>query len=97
MGMRSTESTAIFHHPFLLASLGEVQPPGTYRVVVDEEEVVGLSFLAYRRVATWFHLPAIEFSSMASQVFIIDLNELVTALASDRRSRLEPDPSESTS
>jgi hypothetical protein len=36
--------------------LDEVQPPGTYAVNADEELIEGLSFLAYRRVATTIYL-----------------------------------------
>ena len=56
---RTTETTVTFARPFRLPPLAAPQPAGTYRLVVDEEEVPGLSFLAYRRTATMLALPAI--------------------------------------
>ncbi len=60
MSDRTTETSVTFRHPFKLASFDTEQPAGTYRLVTDEEEVLGLSFLAYRRVATMLHTPSIS-------------------------------------
>jgi hypothetical protein len=45
MAVRTTETTVTFRHPFTLTSLDGPQPAGTYRLVTDEEEILGLSFL----------------------------------------------------
>jgi hypothetical protein len=37
-----------------------IQPPGDYAIDEDEELIDGLSWLAYQRVATFIHLPAIS-------------------------------------
>jgi len=58
MQERSTETTVTFKHPFMLGSFDAVQPAGTYRLVIDEAEILGLSFPAYRRTATVLHIPA---------------------------------------
>ncbi len=50
--MRTTRESITFDRPFSLSAVDEVQPAGTYTVQIDEELVEGLSFLAYRRVAT---------------------------------------------
>ena len=55
--MRTTREILTFNRPFSLSAVDEVQPAGTYAVDVDEELIEGLSFLAYRRVATTIYLP----------------------------------------
>ncbi|WP_338000432.1 hypothetical protein [Chelativorans sp. YIM 93263] len=59
------------------------QPAGTYRLVVDEEEIFGLSFLAYRRTATLLHTPAISVQRGRHQVVEVDPEELAAALDAD--------------
>lgn len=83
MTIRTTETTVIFSRPFLLSSVEGQQPPGTYRLVIDEEEIPGLSFLAYQRVATMLHLPAIDVINGLQQVFRVDPVELTSALEAD--------------
>ncbi|MCT7374573.1 hypothetical protein [Chelativorans salis] len=56
---------------------------GTYRLVVDEEEIFGLSFLAYRRTATMLHIPGISVRSDRHQVVEVDPEELAAALDAD--------------
>ncbi len=85
MADRVTETTITFTHPFSIASVGSPQPAGTYRLVTDEEEVLGLSFLAFRRVATMLHIPAVSISNGTSQVFRIDPDELAAAVEADAR------------
>ena len=55
--MRTTRETVTFEHPFSLFAVDGVQPAGTYTVETDEDLIEGLSFLAYRRVATTIYLP----------------------------------------
>lgn len=83
MADRVTETTVTFTRPFTLSSLDSVQPPGVYRVVIDEEEVLGLSFLAYHRRATSLHIPAISAAGGHDAVFVVDPAELRIALAAD--------------
>lgn len=91
MTIRTTETTVSFRHPFMLAPFDRPQPAGTYRLVIDEEEIQGLSFLAYRRTATMLHTPAISSAIIgAHQVFRVDQAELATALESDARSQPSP-------
>jgi hypothetical protein len=84
MADRTTESTVTFRRMFSLTSLDGSQPPGIYRLVVDEEEIQGLSFLAFRRTATMLHLPAISTGSN-HQVFLVDAEELASALEADAK------------
>ena len=52
-------------------------------MVVEEELIQGLSFNAYHRGATTFHVPAISTRSGMRQAFPIDAEELESALAAD--------------
>lgn len=85
MSVRTTEALVSLTHPFRTSALDEMQPAGTYRIVTDEEEIIGLSFLAFRRTATMLHIPAIEISAMARQVVAIDPGELDAILEADSR------------
>jgi hypothetical protein len=58
MATRSKETTLTFSKAFALSDVDRPLP-GTYRVVVDEEDISSLSFLAFRRIATMLHVPAI--------------------------------------
>jgi hypothetical protein len=83
MTVRTTESEVTFTRPFRLSAFDDPQPAGTYRLVVDEEEIFGLSFLAYRRTATMLHTPAISIDSGFHRVVEIDPKELADALDAD--------------
>lgn len=83
MTARTTESTVTFWHEFNLSSLDRPQPAGTYRLVVVDEEIPGLSFIAYRRSSTMLHLPAISTRSGLNQVFPVDRDELESVLKAD--------------
>jgi hypothetical protein len=83
MSSRSRETTVTFVRPFLLAPLDAPQPAGTYRVVVDEEEILGLSFLAFRRTATMLELPAMSAGVGVGQQVKVRPEDLDAALAKD--------------
>jgi len=91
MTARTTESTVTFAHQFNLSHLDGPQPAGTYRLVVVDEEVPGLSFIAYRRAYTMLHVPAVSANAGRSQVFTVDKDELEAALKADQENhtRLE--------
>ena len=67
MTTRTTRKTVTFQRPFSLSAVDEVLPPGTYVVDNDEELIDGLSFLAFRCIATLLHLSCISWSRMQSQ------------------------------
>lgn len=83
MNTRSRESLVTFRRPFELKAWDEPLPPGTYRIVVDEMEASELSFLAYRRLATRIHLPAVGTVSASSYVVEIEPDDLDRAVAAD--------------
>jgi hypothetical protein len=58
MTIRSRRETIIFKHPFRIRGIDRPLPAGSYEVVTDEEMIEGLSFAAYRRVATMIKVPA---------------------------------------
>ena len=74
--MRTTRESVIFAHPFVLDGAEGVQPAGTYDVEVDEELIEGLSFLAYRRVATTIYLPLGSRAVGSHQAVRVDPGEL---------------------
>ena len=85
---RTTETSVTFQNAFKLTSFDTEQPAGTYRLVVDEEEVLGVSFLAYRRTATMLHTPSISAAGThlgTHRVFPVDPAELASALEADAR------------
>lgn len=82
---RTIKSTVTFKHAFDLPSLEEKQVAGTYALETDEEQIEGLSFLAYRRVGTLLHLPAIASRQTRQQVIAVDPEDLQAALERDAR------------
>ena len=74
--MRTTRETVTFKHPFCLDAVDGVQPAGPYIVETDEDLIEGLSFLAYRRVATTIYLPLSYGGSGSLQAVRVDPREL---------------------
>lgn len=87
MPVRTTETTVTFRRPFTLPELERPQPAGTYRLVTDEEEISGLSFLAFRRIATMLRLPSLAASDGSEQMITIDADGLADALKADGENR----------
>ena len=65
-------------HPFALKGLESAVPPGTYRIDIEEEQIDGLSFPAYRRLATFIRVP-VAGRSGCSQDLLVDAKELELA------------------
>jgi hypothetical protein len=83
MNLRTTSRTITFARPFFLPGLDEAQPAGTYTIRTDEESIEGLSFLAYRRVATVIFLPLRHGGAGSVQVIPVTPQDLDAALARD--------------
>jgi hypothetical protein len=83
MAGRSIETAITFKHPFWLTSIEGHLPPGRYRLVTDEEDISGPSFLAFRQTATRLHLPALPIRGRATQVIGVDPAELKATLEAD--------------
>lgn len=83
MNNRTREEHVTFKRNFLLPSVDEVLPPGTYLIETEEEQIDSLSFVAYRRVATTITLPALGTDTGSKQVITIDPSDLVAARAKE--------------
>jgi hypothetical protein len=89
MDVRTRETTITFDHPFQLSDADGVLPAGTYRIVVDEEPILGLSFIAYRRVATMLHTPALAAPQGRNERLSVNAAELDAALLKDQQKSAE--------
>jgi hypothetical protein len=87
MAIRATETTVRFRHPFTLTFLNCPQPAGTYPLVTDEEETLGLSFLVVQRTVTMLYIPAFAISSSPTQIYHVNSAELAAALEADGRAQ----------
>jgi len=85
MTTRTTPSVVRFNSAFVLPGFDAPQPPGEYRVDLDEESLEGPSRTAWRRVATFIHLPAISAKGSTQQMVPIEAAALEAALVEDRR------------
>jgi hypothetical protein len=83
MTERTTASEITFSHPFILGSLIVPLDAGTYRLIVDEELIEGLSFPAYRRTGTHLEIPAVGVEIGTRQLLQVPLQELEAAMQRD--------------
>ncbi|MCV0396164.1 MAG: hypothetical protein K5872_04695 [Rhizobiaceae bacterium] len=83
MPTHTSHSVVSFKARFMLRGFEAPQPPGAYRVERDDEAIEGATWLAWRRIATFIHLPAIGVANGASQMLEIDPDELDAALRKD--------------
>ncbi len=83
MMTRTTRTSVTFRRPFTLSPLDGLQPAGTYQLEIDDEQIEGLSFRAYRRTAMMLHLPADPAPGATRQVVKVDSEELALALLAD--------------
>ena len=83
MTVRTSRKSVTFTQRFSLTGFDEVQPAGTYTVETDEELLPGLSFPAYRRVATLFFLRSQGGGAIVEEVVNIDPLELQAAQERD--------------
>ena len=79
---RCTSVDITFAHAFSLKGVEGVVPAGTYRIDTEEEPIDGLSFLAWRRLATFIRIPVHRSGTVQS--FLIDPKNLAAAVAQDR-------------
>jgi hypothetical protein len=81
--IRSTTKTVTFRRPFFLKGADGAQLPGTYEVETLEEQIPGLSFLAYRRLSTTIVLSVPYGGGAVRQLVTIDAADLEAAQAGD--------------
>ncbi len=85
---RTKRSTLTFHRSFQLKGVERLLPAGDYELVSDEELIEGLSFPAYRRVASWILAPAQ--SGGSSEMITVDPAELAAIQAKQKRETAPP-------
>jgi hypothetical protein len=83
MAIRSRHESVVFQRDFRIEGINRTLPPGAYDVVTDEEEIEGLSFLAYRRVATSLRVTGPTRERVTTESFSIDPDDLKEALRLD--------------
>jgi hypothetical protein len=79
MTTRSRRETINFAHPFRIRGIDRSLPAGAYEVITDEEMIEGLSFAAYRRVATMIVVPAAPPRSATMEMISIGSVDLADA------------------
>lgn len=85
MNVRTRATTVTFDHAFHLSEADGDLPAGTYRLVIDEEQLLGVSFLAYRRMATMLHTPALAAPPGRNECLSVNAAELDAALLKDQQ------------
>jgi hypothetical protein len=83
MTERTLESEITFSRPFALSPLVVPLDAGTYRLLVDEELIEGLSFPAYRRTATHLEIPALGVNIGTRQLLQVHPRDVEEAMKKD--------------
>jgi hypothetical protein len=83
MTLRTTDKIVTFRRPFCLKGVDRLLPASDYRVVTDEELIEGMSFPAYRRVATVIFVPGP--SGRGVEMVTIEPSDLQAAQDEDAR------------
>jgi hypothetical protein len=68
--IRSRREAVTFKHPFRIRGIDRLLPAGTYEVITDEESIEGLSFAAFRRIATMIMVPGAASASTREMISI---------------------------
>lgn len=76
MNQRLTKEMVTFVRPFLVEGVSRTFPPGTYEIETTEEQLEGISFVAYRRVSTTIKLPGSAAANASWQVHEIEPSDL---------------------
>ena len=79
MTMRSRHETVHFRRPFHIRGVDRLLAPGAYEVITDEEMIEGISFPAYRRVATMIMVPGAQPHGSAMEMISISSADLADA------------------
>ena len=83
MTMRSRRETITFKHPFRIKGIDRLLAAGAYEVVTDEEMIEGLSFPAFRRVATMIMVPGAPPRASSVEMISISAADLTDAQRED--------------
>jgi len=83
MTTRSRRETVHFKHPFRIKGIDRLLAPGAYEVITDEEMIEGLSFAAFRRIATMIMVPGAPPRTSSMEMISIDSADLSDAQRND--------------
>ena len=83
MTMRSRRETITFKHPFRIKGIDRLLSAGAYETITDEEMIEGLSFAAFRRVATMIMVPAESPRNSSMEMISISSIDLSDARQND--------------
>lgn len=86
MTVRTSHKAITFTRPFSLSGIDDAQLAGTYTVETHEELLPGLSFPAWRRIATLIFLPSRPGGAFVERVVTVDPLELEAAQERDAAS-----------
>lgn len=78
MTIRSRREAITFKHSFRIRGIDRLLPAGTYTIITDEESIGGLSFNAFRRIATMILVPGASSASVL-EMFSIGSVDLADA------------------
>lgn len=84
MSTRTTHRNFQFQSAFRLPGLARDNPPGVYHVTVEEEEMHGLSFVAYRTVLAHLQIPALGTTAGSIEHVPICMDDLEDCVLDDR-------------
>jgi hypothetical protein len=90
--MRTRHDTWTFGQPFLLKGVDRLLPAGDYRVATDEELIEGLSFSAYRRVATMIFVPG---ATQRASLEMVGIDPMDLQAAHEKDASRSPGPNSS--
>ena len=83
MTVRSRRETITFRHPFRIKGIDRLLQAGAYEVITDEEMIEGLSFAAFRRVATMIMVPGAAPRASSMEMISISAADLSEAQRDD--------------
>ncbi len=89
MTTRTRRETINFKHPFRIKGIDRLLSPGGYEVVTDEEQIEGLSFPAFRRIATMIMVPGAPPHQSSTEMISIGSVELSNAQRIDASTPVE--------
>jgi hypothetical protein len=84
MELRSNSVTVTFHQSFCLPGHDAAFPAGTYEVLSEDERLDGLTFEAFRRVATFLRISGNGASSGRTELQPVSQRDLDAALLADQ-------------
>ncbi|HAT87058.1 MAG TPA: hypothetical protein DCS30_14565 [Rhizobiales bacterium] len=84
MKNKLTKSVVHLKHEFSLPKSEQLYPPGDYNISYEEELIEGISWLAYRRKATFIEIPSIGTSKTRTEQHAIDFDELTAIMEWDK-------------